>query len=64
MDAIENAVELSDKLYKISDIVETAIHALEHINATESDCVITVLRTIEPILTTLWTWYNEHIRGL
>lgn len=51
MDALEKAVELRDKLYKISDIVETAIHALEHINATESDCVITVLRTIEPILT-------------
>ena len=50
MDALEKAVELRDKLYKISDIVETAIHALEHINATESDCVITVLKTTEPIL--------------
>ena len=50
MDALEKVVELRDKLYKISDIVKTAIHALEHINATESDCVITVLGTIEPIL--------------
>ena len=50
MDTLEKSVELRDKLYKISDILDTAIHALQHINVTESDCVITVLESALPYI--------------